>query len=225
MLSGIQVNLWCSMRRIPNFALCVFGSILLLINVSSNAAEPKNAKLRAELLEMKEQDQQVRKASSQEDFRRWLETDARNLIRLKEIIAEYGWPTNSLVGKDGAQAAWILAQHADGDREFQINVVRMMEPLIEKGEASKVDYAYLYDRTHYPQRFGTQGDCVNPQEWQPFAIEDIDRVDERRRELNLPSMADYAKRFDCAGPYTAYHSPSDSRKTVPVPKSHTMPVP
>ena len=45
--------------------------------------------------------------------------DDKNRTRLKEIVDQYGWPGKSMVGKDGAQAAWLLAQHADADHAFQ----------------------------------------------------------------------------------------------------------
>ena len=31
-----------------------------------------------------------------------------NTARMKTIVAERGWPGRSLVGEDGAQAAWLL---------------------------------------------------------------------------------------------------------------------
>jgi hypothetical protein len=45
--------------------------------------------------------------------------DAGNLAWLKETVAEVGWPGRSMVGEDGAHAAWLLAQHADRDPAFQ----------------------------------------------------------------------------------------------------------
>jgi hypothetical protein len=45
--------------------------------------------------------------------------DAANTARMKRIVAERGWPGRSLVGDDGAQAAWLLVQHADHDPAFQ----------------------------------------------------------------------------------------------------------
>lgn len=173
--------------------------------------------LREELLKMRDEDQQVRQATTQEDFRKWRDTDAANQKRLREIVQQHGWPTVGMVGNDGASAAWLLVQHADSDPDFQQQVLRLMEPLTKQGEASATDYAYLYDRTHYPQRFGTQGSCINAREWQPFAIEDIEHVNQRRHELGLMPMAEYAKHFQCDAPFIAFHDPDDPHKTVPVP--------
>lgn len=53
------------------------------------------------------------------------EVHTRNGARLKEIIAEYGWPGRSLVGEDGMIAAWFIAQHAIGDPPFQRKAVKL----------------------------------------------------------------------------------------------------
>ena len=45
--------------------------------------------------------------------------DRKHRMRLREIIGRHGWPGKSLVGTDGAQAAWLLVQHSDQDRVFQ----------------------------------------------------------------------------------------------------------
>ena len=183
-------------------------------------AAPTEPALRDELLQMEAQDQEVRAAAKRGDTSRWRQTDAANQKRLKEIVARYGWPTRSMVGIEGATAAWLVAQHSDSDKAFQQKVLALMEPLVRQREVSGVDYAYLYDRTHYPQRFGTQGACVSRQEWQPFEIEDIAHLNERRRELGLPAMADYAARFkdNCANPRVGLHRAGDPKKTVPAPQ-------
>lgn len=85
---------------------------------------PVNGELRRELLAMAEEDQQVRyladeRAGPDGDIpddlaREWTRVDEANTACLAEIVAAHGWPTRSLVGDDGANAAWLLAQHADG---------------------------------------------------------------------------------------------------------------
>lgn len=190
-------------------------------SLAAFAAAPTHPALRDELLQMHARDQEVREASTKGDFSKWAETDASNQKRLKEIVHQYGWPSNAMVGADGSKAAWLIAQHSDNDKDFQRTVLRLMEPLIKQDVESAKSYAYLYDRTHYPQRFGTQGSCVSREEWQPFDIEDIANVDQRRRELKMPSLADYAKLFTelCADPNVALHGASDPQRTVPVPGS------
>jgi len=170
---------------------------------------------------MKAVDQDVRSRSANSDFEKWAESDARNLRRLKEIVEKYGWPTYAMVGEDGGRAAWLLAQHADRDTDFQRIVLELIEPLVENGQASRKDYAYLYDRTHYPQRFGTQGTCVSREEWRPFEIDDLAGLAERRRKADMPPIAEYAAMFKemCARSYNPAVRMPKSHQTIPVPKS------
>ncbi len=117
--------------------------------------------------------------------------DAANTARLKEIVAQVGWPTISMVGGDAAGAAWLLAQHADRDRVFQQDVLARIEKLLPSGEATRKEYAYLYDRINEPQRYGTQGTCLDSAHWAPRPIENEADVDKRRAEVGLPTMAEY----------------------------------
>jgi predicted N-acyltransferase len=70
--------------------------------------------LAAELLAMKAEDQRVRNelardASLFEGYHpRMEEVHRRNAARLREIIAERGWPGQSLVGQQATEAAWTL---------------------------------------------------------------------------------------------------------------------
>ena len=43
----------------------------------------------------------------------------KNALRLQAIIAQIGWPAESLVGERAAKAAWLIAQHAISPPEFQ----------------------------------------------------------------------------------------------------------
>jgi hypothetical protein len=44
--------------------------------------------------------------------------DVANTDRLRAITAEHGWPGRALVGEEGAEAAWLIAQHADQQLDF-----------------------------------------------------------------------------------------------------------
>src|SRR4029434_8490340 len=43
----------------------------------------------------------------------------KNAARLRQIIAEYGWPDTDLVGEDGTLAAGFIAQHAICESAFE----------------------------------------------------------------------------------------------------------
>jgi len=45
------------------------------------------------------------------------------------LLDRHGWPGRSLVGPDGADAAWLLALHADAEPEFQGRCVELMSAM------------------------------------------------------------------------------------------------
>ena len=120
--------------------------------------------------------------------------DERHTERMKEIVGQIGWPSISKVGKDGAQFAWLLVQHADHAPEFQVHCLHMMRELPE-GDIKPWQIAYLEDRvnvnTGKPQRYGTQFWEDPPNGLVPRPIEDIEHLDERRRAIGLESFAEY----------------------------------
>jgi len=60
--------------------------------------------------------------------------DAVNTARLKSTVAACDWLTVAQGGRDGVDATWPLAQHADEDPEVQRSVAEAMEPLVTTGE-------------------------------------------------------------------------------------------
>jgi hypothetical protein len=163
----------------------------------------KAPRLRRQLLAMAAEDQAARAAwlAKKPSEPGWKElsakvavVDKKNTVALRAAMTEYGWPANDIVGEDGARAAWLLAQHADRDLPLQREVLARMKPLVERGQVSATDYAYLYDRVavaeHRKQRYGTQFDGS-----EPFPIEDAAHVDERRRAVGLSTLAEYRKGF------------------------------
>lgn len=164
--------------------------------------EPANPALRQQLVAMARRDQELRQrwtetrraadAERQAELQQEInEVDHEHAAALKAIISQHGWPGISLVGEAGADAAWLLAQHADHDLGFQRDVLALLEPLLGTGEIDPTQHAYLHDRVavaeRRPQRFGTQ--FVDGRH--PAPIEDEEHVDERRRAVGLDAMADY----------------------------------
>ncbi|CAG0931844.1 hypothetical protein TFLX_02311 [Thermoflexales bacterium] len=182
----------------------IFSTLLLLILILTACAPAVgNNDLRLELLQREEADQAALKAFMEApNFAETLmqqqqQVNRDNTARLKEIVEKYGWPGFSLVGQDGARAAWLLAQHADHDVAFQKQCLELLHAAVEKGEALPRHAAYLYDRVAVngkrPQRYGTQGHCTGPGRWGPFTLEDAQRVDEYRTAAGLSTLAEYTQ--------------------------------
>jgi hypothetical protein len=164
-----------------------------------------NGELWRELLAMADEDQRVRhlaheRAGPGEDIpddlaREWTRVDAANTARLAEIVNADGWPTRSLVGDDGAHAAWLLAQHADHDLGLQRRFLDLMRAAVAANEARAVDLAYLTDRVAMhagqPQVYGTQLCRETSGRLSAYEIAAPDTVDQRRAALGLCPLVDY----------------------------------
>jgi hypothetical protein len=162
--------------------------------------------LRCEILYRKDVDQQARLAVIRSgDFQTNPsvlqkivdEIDLPNTDRMKQIVARYGWPGKSLVGDDGASAAWLLVQHSE-DLSFMQQCLALMEAAAAKGEVSPRDVALLTDRVRWrqgkPQVYGTQFTQSSAGgDFAPHPIEDETHVDERRKSVGLPPMAEQEK--------------------------------
>ena len=148
---------------------------------------------RAELLRRAEQDQ-VAGAEPGPDWDTVASVDADNLTWLKDVVAEVGWPGRSIVGQDGAHAAWLLAQHADRDPVFQRRCLDLITEAAKSGEASLTEVAYLTDRVLLaegrPQEYGTQM-TARKEGWSPRRLRDPAHVDDRRAVMSLGTMAEY----------------------------------
>jgi hypothetical protein len=97
--------------------------------------------LRTELLALEEADQAFRRHMNE-----LMEEEVARTRRIREIVESHGWPGRSLVGEDGAAAAWLLVQHADDDPAFQERALELMRTAVDAGDADAQQLAYLVDR-------------------------------------------------------------------------------
>lgn len=156
-----------------------------------------NQKLKNNLLEMAEEDQEMReKAQTKGKINR--EVDIKNAKKLKRIIEQYEWPGESLVGEKGANAAWLIAQHADHDLDFQKECFKLLREAVQKGEAAPSNLAYLQDRILVNERekqlYGTQFRKKNGK-LKPYPISKPESLDERRKKMNLSSFEEYKQKI------------------------------
>jgi uncharacterized protein DUF6624 len=148
--------------------------------------------LQAGLKKMVVDDQAVRVKSpiSWEEVQR---VDEKHYPELVRIYEHYGWPRISVVGEDAAHNYWLLVQHSK--EEFQAKVLPELKRAVDDGDASKVDYAYLYDRVMVrsgkPQRWGTQGGACENGKTSLDPVDDTAGLAQRRKELHLMPIDQY----------------------------------
>ena len=152
------------------------------------------------LSDMAAEDQRVRAelAATGELFQgyhpRMAEVHRRNAQELEAIIELYGWPGKSLVGDAGANAAWLILQHAIGNPALQRKCLPVLQEASARGEMEPAQAAYLEDRICFferrPQRYGTQFDWDENGRMSPWLLEDPGKIDERRRSVGLAPLAE-----------------------------------
>jgi hypothetical protein len=162
--------------------------------------------LRRRLLDMAEEDERVRAelAASGELFRsyppRMAEVHNRNGNELQVVIDQHGWPGRSLVGEDGAEAAWLILLHAIGNPALQRGALPILQDAIARGEAPPAHAAYLEDKIRFferrPQRYGTQADWDENGQMTTWMLEDPHRVNEYRRSVGLNPLVESARQVD-----------------------------
>ena len=127
-----------------------------------------------------------------------LGVDRNNTSKLRQIVAKYGWPTISLVGAEGSHAAWLIIQHSPSLR-FQKECLIRMKDVAKIKEVNKHDVAYLTDRILVREKkvqlFGTQFHVVR-NKFEPYPIQRLAGLGQRRRAYGLESFKSYAKKFD-----------------------------
>lgn len=146
-----------------------------------------NTALRAEFLTRLDLDQN----SNVEDQLRVYKDNADFLAK---VISIHGWPSIELVGNDGAEAAWIIAQHADHDLTLQELALSKLKATLNDPKTTKHHYPYLFDRVQInkggQQVFGTQIEYIEGKA-KPMPIKDPFIVDGLRKKYNLPPLKVY----------------------------------
>ena len=116
----------------------------------------------------------------------------RNAQRLRRVIESVGWPGTDLVSADGAEAAWLVLQHAIAEPDLLRRALPLLETAAREGRADPVHAAMLEDRIRFfegrPQRYATQLDWDADGSLSPGEVEDPQRLAERRRAVGLPPL-------------------------------------
>ena len=147
---------------------------------AGSAPEPQDPALRAELVAL---------AASGDPT-------VRN-DRLWEVLDDYEcWPGWTLVGREGAEAAWLIAQWAIDDVGLQRRCLELLEVSVACSDADPVHYAYLADRICMhdgrDQRYGSQFVLGADGDLEPWPVDDPAAVEARRARLGLPPWSEHA---------------------------------
>ena len=209
-----------TMRSMTVLCVLCLGVTFARSDDMPDSTDPKYLELRGELLQRNAADRTVRTS-----FIKWIKTHGSNALSererlreserdeldhllatmqdtdhentqwLKTVVQQYGWPTRTMVGKKGANAAWVLVQHADAEPQFQRQCLDLMTKL-PKEEVSQQDFGRLTDRVLIAegkkQIYGTFHHIVDGK-LLPFPIEDEANVEKRRVNLGFPPLSEELK--------------------------------
>jgi hypothetical protein len=174
--------------------------LLLVRPPAGDSSSVDWSEIRQELLAMAAEDLRVRQelAESGSLFEgydpRMRAVHDRHAGRLAAIVDDHGWPGRHRVGPDGAEAAWLIVQHAIAQPALQRRALAALEAAVARGEVPARQPAMLEDRIRTlegrPQRYGTQFDWDAAGELSPLPIEDPDGLEARRRAVGLGPLAE-----------------------------------
>jgi hypothetical protein len=119
----------------------------------------------------------------------------RNAARLREIVAQHGWPGYSLVGEEAADAAWMIVQHSIGEADFMRAMLDLFRREAARGEIKPKWVAMTEDRVRIfegrPQLYGTNFDWDAHGVFSTGPIENPEHLDERRAGVGLPPFEEH----------------------------------
>ena len=164
-----------------------------------------NQMLRGELLRMEQDDSELRAELARDGSLfegyagRMAALHRQHNAHLRASLREHGWPGRTLVGDDGATAAWLLLQHAVLDPGLMRSALPLLERAVQVREAEPKHLAFLVDRIRVlegrPQLYGTSHDWDARGRMSPRPIEDPTGVEERRRQVGLEPLAENTRRL------------------------------
>lgn len=115
-----------------------------------------------------------------------------NARQLKDMIEKMGFPVLSNAGEKGVRLSWLIIQHAISWPEFMKECLLQMRLAAGQNDYILELLAYTDDRVAYfegrPQLYGTNSDWING-ELKRTEIEDISKVDLRRKAIGLPPLS------------------------------------
>jgi hypothetical protein len=132
--------------------------------------------------------------------RQMMRTDSLNIIQMRVILKQYGYPGKTLVGEPTNEAAWYVIQHSDDIDKY----LPLIKKAANKGELPFYLYAQMLDRQLMregkAQLYGTQAmgyNVTNPatgrrEGQRPFVwpIKDAAEVNTRRQKAGFKNTVE-----------------------------------
>lgn len=139
-----------------------------------------------------------------------------NADAVAELIRDSGWPTEERVGADGAEAAWLVVQHAISRPALCWAVLIELKRLGEAGKVPRWQAAYLEDRIRVfegrAQLYGTSFDWDEEGRMSPRPIEHPELVDQRRQAVGLEPLREATARHRQGSPSEFRPADMDQRR-------------
>jgi hypothetical protein len=131
-------------------------------------------------------------------WKKIIESDSINLVKIEKIFATHGYPGKSKVG-GLSSTAFLVIQHSD--LYYQEKYFPLLEKAANENELDKSSLALLIDRIRMRkgqnQLYGSQVvDNDRDGKWELFPVEDEENLNKRRSEMGLGPIEEYAKRFN-----------------------------
>jgi len=116
----------------------------------------------------------------------------QNADQMAAIMEQIGYPTPEKVGKEAAEAAWLIVQHAISNPLFMKNCAQALQKEVQNGKAEAKHWAYLTDRIAVlgdkKQLYGTQFDWDEHGELSPLPIKYKKTVNKRRVSMGFNTL-------------------------------------
>jgi VWFA-related protein len=195
----------------------------MIAQVNSSENVSANNKLREELLKLAEKDETrlrntIEETRKSEDLlKRMRENREKNTASLCTIMKEYGWPTTNLVGKDGVEAAFLLLKNSSSF-QLQADLFPVIVASVKKGDIPRFSFAAYFDRLRtgagLKQLFGTQL-TISGGFLVLYPIEQEKYVDARRKQYDLPPLAEYLRTLESSYGMVVVKSPGSLTNSIP----------
>lgn len=122
--------------------------------------------------------------------------DSINLVKVENIITEFGWLSSDEIGEKGNLTLFLVIQHSN--TFTQQKYLPILKDALTKGNAKPNQFALLQDRVLVSQGekqiYGSQL-YTDPKTGKIviFPLIDPDNVDKRRAEMKLEPISEYLK--------------------------------